>query len=113
MNFLDLFDACVIETNPRPDKYTKPTSLNIGLSEEDIGLDSLDVTLVLVLLFEIYGIPETEDFAVPTTSLGAVCDFMHDNKTKDFDTVSAAMETVTAYIIRNCSYKRSSRICVK
>ena len=95
MNFLDLFDACVIETNPRPDKYTKPTSLNIGLREEDIGLDSLDVTLTLVLMSDIYGIPESEDFNIPVESLQAVCDYMQKNKKRDFDTVSAAMETVT------------------
>tara|TARA_R110000772_G_scaffold129055_3_gene237109 strand:- start:89 stop:376 length:288 start_codon:yes stop_codon:yes gene_type:complete len=95
MDFLELFDACVIETNPRPDKYTKPTSLETTLSEEDIGLDSLDVTLTMVLLMEVYGVPESEDFNVPTTSLRDMYEYMQANKTKDFDSVEEAMESVT------------------
>ena len=95
MDFIELFDACVIETNPRPDKYTKPTSLETSLSEEDIGLDSLGVTLTMVLLMEVYGIPDTEDFNVPTESLGAMQEYMQANKTREFDSVEAAMESVT------------------
>jgi acyl carrier protein len=95
MDFIELFDACVLETNPRPEKYTKPTSLEAKLSEEDIGLDSLDVTLTMVLIMDIYGIPESEDFNVPMESLSAMHEYMQANKTKDFDSVEAAMETVT------------------
>jgi hypothetical protein len=95
MDFIELFDACVQETKPRLDKYTKPKSLDVTLKEEDIGLDSLDVTLTFVMLFEIYGIPETEDFNVPTESLRHVRDYMWENKQRDFDTVEAAMEAVT------------------
>ena len=95
MDFIELFDACVLETNPRPEKYTKPTSLETKLSEEDIGLDSLDVALIMVLLMDIYGIPESEDFNVPMESLSAMHEYMQANKTKDFDSVEAAMETVT------------------
>jgi len=95
MDFIELFDACVLETNPRPEKYTKPTSLEAKLSEEDIGLDSLDVTLIMVLLMDIYGIPESEDFNVPMESLSTMHEFMQENKKRDFDSVEAAMETVT------------------
>lgn len=95
MDFIELFDACVRDHKPRLDKYTKPTSLDVTLAEEDIGLDSLDVTLTFVLLFEIYGIPETEDFNVPTESLRHVRDYMWENKSRDFDTVEAAMGIVT------------------
>ena len=95
MDFIELFDACVLETNPRPEKYTKPTSLETKLSEEDIGLDSLDVTLTMVLLMDIYGIPESEDFNVPMESLSTMHEFMQENKKRDFDSVEAAMETVT------------------
>ena len=38
---------------------------------------------------------ESEDFNIPVESLQAVCDYMQKNKKRDFDTVSAAMETVT------------------
>ena len=95
MDFIELFDACVIETNPRPDKYTKPTSLEAKLSEEDIGLDSLDVTLTMVLIMEVYGVADSEDFNVPTESLGAMQEYMQANKTREFDSVEAAMESVT------------------
>ncbi len=95
MDFLKLFDACVRETKPRLEGYIPPTSLEVTLKESDIGLDSLDVTLTLVLLSDIYGIPETEDFNIPTTNLGAVYDYMMENKKRDFDTVEAAMESVT------------------
>jgi hypothetical protein len=95
MDFIELFDACVLEVKPRLENYTTPTSLKITLSEEDIGLDSLDVTLTLVLISDIYGIPETEDFNIPVESLQAVHDYMQENKKRDFDSVEAAMETVT------------------
>jgi hypothetical protein len=94
MDFIELFDACVQETKPRLDKYTKPKSLDVTLKEEDIGLDSLDVTLTLVMLSDIYGLPETEDFNIPVTSLRAVRDYMLENKKQDFDSVEAAMESV-------------------
>ena len=94
MDFIELFDACVQETKPRLDTYTKPTTLDTTLKEEDIGLDSLDIVLTFVLLFEIYGIPETEDFNVPTESLRHVRDYMWEHKTRDFYTVKEAMEEV-------------------
>jgi acyl carrier protein len=94
MDFIKLFDACVREVKPRIDKYTKPASLDSALSEEAIGLDSLDVTLTLVLLSDIYGIPETEDFNIPTANLRAVRDYMHENKKKDFESVEAAIASV-------------------
>jgi hypothetical protein len=94
MDFIELFDACVRENKPRLDKYTKPPSLDVTLKEEDIGLDSLDVTLTLVMLSDIYGLPETDDFNIPVTSLRAVRDYMLKNKKQDFDSVEAAMESV-------------------
>ena len=94
MDFIKLFDACVKETKPRLDKYTTPTSLDTTLKEEDIGLDSLDLTLSLILVMDVYGIPETQDFNIPTESLKAVMDYMHENKTRDFDSVEAAMKEV-------------------
>jgi len=81
MDFLELFDACVRETKPRLDKYTKPKSL--------------DVTLTLVLISDIYGIPEADDFNIPVGSLREVREYMLENKNKDFDSVEAAMESVT------------------
>ena len=94
MDFIELFDACVKETKPRLDKYTTPTSLDTTLKEEDIGLDSLDLTLSLILVMDVYGIPETQDFNIPTESLKAVMYYMHENKTRDFDSVEAAMKEV-------------------
>ena len=44
---------------------------------------------------EVYGIPDTEDFNVPTESLGAMQEYMQANKTREFDSVEAAMESVT------------------
>jgi hypothetical protein len=76
MDFIELFDACVREVKPRIDKYTKPASLDSALSEEAIGLDSLDVTLTLVLLSDIYGIPKqkTSISLLPTYGLcGTIC----------------------------------------
>lgn len=95
MDFIELFDACVRDVKPRLEKYTTPTSLDVTLKEDDIGLDSLDVTLTLVLISDIYGVPESQDFEIPTTNLGAVYEYMLENKTRDFDTVEAAMESVT------------------
>ena len=43
---------------------------------------------------DVYGIPETQDFNIPTESLKTVMDYMHENKTRDFDSVEAAMKEV-------------------
>ena len=48
-----------------------------------------------MLISDIYGIPETEDFNIPVESLQDVHDYMQKNKKRDFDSVEAAMETVT------------------
>jgi hypothetical protein len=46
------------------------------------------------MLSDIYGLPETDDFNIPVTSLRAVRDYMLENKKQDFDSVEAAMESV-------------------
>jgi hypothetical protein len=95
MDFLELFNACVKEAKPRLEGYITPTSLDVTLKENDIGLDSLDIALTLALISDIYGIPETDYFNIPVTSLKTVHDYMMENKQRDFDTVEAAMESVT------------------
>jgi acyl carrier protein len=57
MDFLDLLEIVVRETKPDFSKFKKPTNLDSPLSEEDTGLDSLDIALVITVIGEIYQVP--------------------------------------------------------
>jgi len=92
--FLQLWDACVREAKPRLDGYKQPDNLDVQVTEEEMGLDSLDKVLTLTLLADIYSIPAEEEHNVPNVSLRDLYAWFQENKTRDFETVEEAMEEV-------------------
>jgi len=92
--FLELWNACVKEAKPRLDGYKKPESLDVKVTEETMGLDSLDKTLTLTLLADIYAIPAEQEHKVPDVTLKELYDWFQENKTRDFDNVEDALEEV-------------------
>lgn len=57
MNFIDLLEVVVRETKTDHSKFVPPKDLSASLAEGDTGLDSLDMTLALIVLGEVYQVP--------------------------------------------------------
>jgi hypothetical protein len=90
--FLELWNACVKEAKPRLDGYKKPESLDVKVTEETMGLDSLDKTLTLTLCADAYQIDAEEEHNIPNVTLKEVYDWFQEKKTRDFETVEEALE---------------------
>lgn len=92
--FMEVWDAFVKDVKPRLDGYIKPESMDTKITEEDMGLDSLDKTLVLTLCADMYKIEASEEHNVPNATLKEVYDWFQEKKQRDFDSVEEALETV-------------------
>jgi len=92
MNFIDVFNAVADAVGNKPANAPQITSYDN--EPIDVGLDSLDMIIIVEVIRDIYGLPETDDFNIPVTSLRAVRNYMLENKKQDFDSVEAAMESV-------------------
>ena len=93
MDFLELFDAVVLECKPMADAYVKPESMAAELA--NLGLDSLDYVLIFMTLGDMYGIPEEiADHPPELPTLQDAKDFIDEHKVKSFDSVKEAMEAV-------------------
>lgn len=95
-NFLDLFNAAAYASKDIPREYRPAESYDTPISEDDLNLDSLDVTLTFTLIGEMYGVPtELEDFW-PVESIGALQVFVEQHKTKEpsehYESIEAAVE---------------------
>lgn len=81
MDFLELFNAAVRHNNVGVRGYTVTSYDQVPF---DIGLDSLDMVLVLITFADAFGIPEgvTLD-KTSTTTLSDLRDFVLTNKTRE------------------------------
>ena len=82
-DFLELFNAVGAKQKVITDDFVPAESLETPISEESMGLDSLDITLVCVIFGEAYGIDEELDSDWPMHSVGAFQAFLLKNKTQD------------------------------
>jgi len=82
-DFLELFNAVGAAQKVITDDFIPAESLETPISEESMGLDSLDITLVFVIFGEAYGIDEELDSEWPVSSIGALQAFLLEKKTKD------------------------------
>jgi len=90
MYFIELFDAVVRKSKPVLDGYVKPETMDTELAS--LGLDSLDFVMIFMLLGDMHGIPEeVADNPPELITLQNAKDFIDEHKTRDFDTVEAAM----------------------
>lgn len=93
MNFLELFDAIVRKTKVVLDKYVPPESMDTELAS--VGLDSLDYVMIFMELGEIFGIPEEiADNPPELITVQDIKNFIDEQKSRDFDSVEAALEVV-------------------
>ncbi len=82
-DFLELFNAVGAAQKVITDDFIPAESLDTAISEDSMGLDSLDITLVFVILGEAYGIDEELDAEWPVSSISALHTFLSEKKTKD------------------------------
>jgi len=95
-NFIELFNAVAANEKALQDDYKPATSLEAKVNEDELGLDSLDVTLTYATLAEIYGISNELNSKWPVTTLGELEKFLLENKSRtpedEYDSVAALME---------------------
>jgi acyl carrier protein len=82
-DFLELFNAVGAAQKVITDDFIPAESLDTAISEDSMGLDSLDITLVFVILGEAYGINEELDAEWPVSSIAALQAFLLEKKTQD------------------------------
>ena len=91
MDFLDLLEAVVRETKPDFSKFHKPQSLSVELSEDVTGLDSLDMSLVMIVVGEIYQVPvDVLDRAGDMRTVSDMKEFMEANGNRIPETLAEA-----------------------
>lgn len=75
MDFLKLFDHAVREAKPILDGYETPTSLDVEIG--DLGVDSLDVVMILTILGDVYEVTEdVMDRDLNISTVGALQSFL-------------------------------------
>jgi len=82
-DFLELFNAVGAKQKVITDDFIPAESLETPINEDTMGLDSLDITLVFVILGEAYGIDEELDSEWPVSSIAALQAFLLEKKTQD------------------------------
>ena len=82
-DFLELFNAVGAKQKVITDDFIPAESLETPINEDTMGLDSLDITLVFVILGEAYGIDEELDSEWPVSSIAALQAFLIEKKTQD------------------------------
>jgi acyl carrier protein len=82
MDFLEVFNQVINHAVTRPENAKDATDYNV--EPIDIGLDSLDVVMVVAVLTDVYGIPDDAEFDdVSKVTVGTLRDYINTNKTKD------------------------------
>jgi acyl carrier protein len=82
-DFLELFNAVGAKQKVITDDFIPAESLETPINEDTMGLDSLDITLVFVILGEAYGVDEELDSEWPVSSIAALQAFLLEKKTQD------------------------------
>ena len=82
-DFLELFNAVGAKQKVITNDFIPAKTLDTPINEDSMGLDSLDITLVFVILGEAYGIDEELDSEWPVSSIAALQAFLLEKKTQD------------------------------
>ena len=77
-DFLELFNAVAVKQKAVPTDFISAESLDTPIDEDS---DSLDITMVFVILGEAYGVNEELDSDWPVSSVGALQAFLLGKKT--------------------------------
>lgn len=82
-DFLELFNAVGRSQKPVFDNYKPADSLDTEITPDNLNLDSLDVTLVTVILGEAYDIPQDLEPHWPTQTIRTIHDFIMEHKRRN------------------------------
>jgi acyl carrier protein len=93
MDFLEVFNRVINHAVSRPANAQDATTYNV--EPIDIGLDSLDMVMVVAVLTDVYGIPVDAKFDdLSKVTVGTLRDYINTNKTKDPKSMADVMECV-------------------
>ncbi len=91
MEFIDVFNAVVHQTLART-MDTKEAKSYADVPDE-LGIDSLDMIMVIAVLTDAYGIPSDLEFNnVDKFTVGTVKEYVDKHKTKDVQSLEEVME---------------------
>ena len=93
-DFLELFNKLGASQKVVTNDFIPAESLETPINEDAMGLDSLDITLVFVILGDAYGVDEELDSDWPVSSIGALQAFLAEKKTKDPEDEFESIETL-------------------
>ena len=91
MEFLDVFNTVVRAVVPR--RGDAPDAISYEQEPVDLGIDSLDMVMVIAVLTDIYGIPDDVQFDdVSKFTVGTVWDYVQQHKTKEPESLDVVRE---------------------
>lgn len=91
MDFLDVFNAAAQNAVYRADDVKDAT--NYDQEPVDLGIDSLDMIMVVAILTDAYGIPDNLEFDnVNKFTVGTVRDYVNQHKTQEPKSLKEVME---------------------
>lgn len=93
MNKVDLFNQVLYLARPTVSDVIKSTSLEDTFS--DLGVDSLDVTMIISYMSEIYGISNEDAMIFSPKTVGELFECIDKTKTKDPKTLDEALGSVS------------------
>lgn len=92
IDFIKLFNATARISKPMHPDFDNAKSLEDKL--QDIDVDSLDCLLIGLYLCELYGIPEEKGKELMPITVGDIHDFLMLHKTKEPESLEAAIEAI-------------------
>jgi acyl carrier protein len=91
MEFLDVFNAVAAAVGNPPANAPKATSYND--EPIDVGLDSLDMVMVVAVLTDAYKIPEDTRFDdLSRVTIGTLRDYVNTHKQQDPGSIAQVLE---------------------
>lgn len=91
MDFLEIFNTVIKHTVSRTGNSRDATSFDDDMP--DLGLDSLDMVMVVAVLTDAYGIPQDMRFDdVNRVTVGTIQNYINDNKTREPDSIEHLLE---------------------
>lgn len=92
MNFIELFNAVARKAKPMHMDLAFASSMDDVMA--DLNIDSLDGLMMMMYIGELFGIPDEVCKDFNPTTVQEVYDFVQQHKTKEPESLEAAMEAI-------------------
>lgn len=92
MDFLDVFNVVADSVGNKPANAPKATSYDN--EPIDVGLDSLDMIMVVEILIDVYGLPNDDDKVdnISRVTIGALRDYVDTHKKQNPVSIEEVLE---------------------